>query len=254
MMTMRLPERVAHSLEKAILRGEFPEGCRLPPERELAERYRVSRSTIREAVGKLAQLGLVATQPQSGTYVTRYLTEGSLDLLLHLMRHSETVDPEVVISMMEFRKMSELHAVRKAVERACRGDIEHLREIVRRESLPSTGFTSMAECDYELHAAIIGLSDNLLLKLLFNSFKPVYRFYTDYFFRLPGAIRRTVSQHRRLVEALARRDARAAAAIMEELLAYGERMVVAGLGIADGKAAAAAEGNKGGAPASRHAG
>jgi len=124
---MRLPEKIARNLEKAILKGEYPAGSRFPPERELAEQYRVSRSTIREAVGMLAQLGLVETLPQSGTYVGDYLTEGSLDLLLHIMKASETVDAEVVLSLMEFRRMSEVFAVRKAVGNARDGDLDGRR-------------------------------------------------------------------------------------------------------------------------------
>lgn len=228
---MRLPEKVAHSLEKAILRGEFSAGSRFPPERELAERFKVSRSTIREAVGKLAQLGLVETHPQSGTYVSNYLTEGSLDLLVHLMRHSETVDEDVVLSLMEFREMSEMFAVRKAVQVATDRDIESLREIVRQESRPSVGYKEIAECDYTLHADIIRLSNNLILQLLFNSFKPVYRFYANFFFRLPDAIPTTVSQHRRLIRAFSQRDAQSAMSVMAEALRYGEKRVADALGI-----------------------
>ena len=228
---MRLPEKVAHALEKAILRGEYPAGSRFPPERELAERFKVSRSTIREAVGKLAQLGLVETHPQSGTYVSDYLTEGSLDLLVHLMKHSETVDEDVVLSLMEFREMSELTAVRKAVRIATDLDIEALREIVRQESRPSIGYKEIAECDYELHATILRLSNNLILQLLFNSFKPVYRFYANFFFRLPEAISATVSQHRRLIRAFSERDEESAVSIMAEALRYGEQRVADALGI-----------------------
>ena len=109
---MRLSEKISHYIEKAILKGEYPAGSRFPPERELAERYHVSRTTIREAMGKLSQLGLVETLPQSGNYVTNYLVDGSLDLLIHLMNQSETVDSDVVLALMEFRKMGEVFAVR----------------------------------------------------------------------------------------------------------------------------------------------
>ncbi|MBM3303260.1 MAG: FadR family transcriptional regulator, partial [Deltaproteobacteria bacterium] len=112
---MRISEQIACSLEKSILKGEFPSGSRFPSERELAERFQASRSSIREAVGRLAQLGLVETLPQSGTYVGNYLVDGSLDLLVHLMKQAETLDSDVVLSLMEFRRMAEGFAVRKAV-------------------------------------------------------------------------------------------------------------------------------------------
>jgi len=228
---VRLPEKIARTLEKAILKGEYPAGSRFPPERELAERYRVSRSTVREAVGMLAQLGLVETFPQSGTYVGNYLTEGSLDLLLHIMKASETVDADVVLSLMEFRRMSEVFAVRKAVRNATGEDMERLWEILRRERDPSAGTLEVAEADYALHLAIVEMARNLVLQLLFNSFKPVYRFYANFFFRLPEALEVTLSQHKRFMLAFERGEADAAAAVMEEALLYGEKRVCEALEI-----------------------
>jgi len=228
---MRLPEKIAHTLEKAILKGQYPSGSRFPPERELAERYRVSRSTIREAVGRLAQLGLVETMPQSGTYVSNYLTEGSLDLLLHIMKTSESVDADVILSLMEFRRVSELFAVRKAVLRATAEDNARLAEIVQKESDLSPGPQEIADCDYALHFAIVELAQNLVLQLLFNSFRPVYRFYANFFFRLPEAVEVTVSQHERFIHAFSRKDTEVAVLVMEEALLYGENRVCEELGI-----------------------
>jgi len=228
---VRLPEQIALALEKAILKGEYPSGSCLPPERELAERHGVSRSTVREAVGALARLGLVETLPQSGTYVSDYLTAGSLDLLIHLMKNSETVDADVVVSLLEFRRVSELFAVRKAVENATADDTARLTEIVRREGASGAGLEEAADCDYALHHLLVERSGNLVVRLLFNSFKPAYRFYANFFFRLPDAREVTLSQHRRLLRAFARRDEDRAVAVMEEALHYGERRVCDALGI-----------------------
>ena len=77
-------ELVSLQIEKAILTGEFTPGVRLPPEREMAQRYGVSRSILRESVKQLASLGLVRTEAQSGTYVTDYSREASLEFLVYL--------------------------------------------------------------------------------------------------------------------------------------------------------------------------
>jgi len=75
------------------------------------------------------------------------------------------------------------------------------------------------------------MARNLVLQLLFNSFKPVYRFYASFFFRLPDAREVTASQHERFLAAFERRDENGAAAAMEEALRYGERRVCEALGI-----------------------
>lgn len=233
---MRVSEKIALALQKSILQGEFLAGSRFPSERELTERFGASRSSVREAVGRLAQLGLVRTHPQSGTYVTDYRVEGSLDLLAHLMRHGERLDRDVVLSLLEFRRTAECFAVRKAVLAATAEDIIRLESIVVEESKSHLGFREMADCDYALHALIVQLSGNLVLQLLFNSFKPVYRYYVEFFFRLPGAPERTVEQHRRLLSAFRRRDPERAAKAMSEALQYGEKRVLAALDVADHEA------------------
>lgn len=230
---MRVSEKIALALQKSILQGEFPAGSRFPSERELTERFGASRSSVREAVGRLAQLGLVRTHPQSGTYVTDYRVEGSLDLLAHLMRHGERLDKDAVLSLLEFRRMAESFAVRKAVLAATAEDLLRLESIVEEESKSPVGFREMADCDYALHTLIVQLSGNLVLQLLFNSFKPVYRYYVEFFFRLPGAVERTVEQHRRLLSAFRRRDPERAAKVMSEALQYGEKRVLAALDAAN---------------------
>ncbi len=65
----RLYRNVLNKMQKSIDDGKFPPGGRLPPERELAERYGVSRPTIREAIVALEALGQVKVKTGSGVYV-----------------------------------------------------------------------------------------------------------------------------------------------------------------------------------------
>ncbi|WP_019546575.1 GntR family transcriptional regulator [Streptomyces sulphureus] len=81
--------RLARELREAILRHEFPDGVRLPTEAELADRYAVSRQTVRRAFHDLVSEGLVYRVPGRGTFVTRhedpYLRQfGSIDDLMGL--------------------------------------------------------------------------------------------------------------------------------------------------------------------------
>ena len=60
---------VADQLERVILSGELVPGDSLPSEREISARMGVSRSVVREALGRLASLGLVRSVHGSGTRV-----------------------------------------------------------------------------------------------------------------------------------------------------------------------------------------
>ncbi|NND00399.1 MAG: FadR family transcriptional regulator, partial [Gammaproteobacteria bacterium] len=65
----RLYRQVVEKMSVLIDSGEYPIGSRLPPERELAERFSVSRPTIREAVIALEAKGRIAVKGGSGMYV-----------------------------------------------------------------------------------------------------------------------------------------------------------------------------------------
>lgn len=66
----RLYQRVAEQLAEVIASGEYPVGSRLPAERKLAERFNVSRPTVREAIIALELAGCVEVKGGSGVYVT----------------------------------------------------------------------------------------------------------------------------------------------------------------------------------------
>lgn len=69
MSNRRLFWNIVDKIEQAINLGDFPEKSRLPAERELAERYQVSRPTIREAIIALEVRGRVEVKTGSGVYV-----------------------------------------------------------------------------------------------------------------------------------------------------------------------------------------
>lgn len=62
-------EQVADQIRSGILNGQYAHGSRLPSERDLAQRLKVSRPAVREAIGALQNEGMVITRHGSGTYV-----------------------------------------------------------------------------------------------------------------------------------------------------------------------------------------
>lgn len=221
-----LLDTITSNLEMEILRGDYPVGSKFPSERELASKYNVSRNTIRESITRLVHLGLLKTVPQSGTYVTDVHTNASLDLLIHIMNTRSLLDRDTLESLMEYRRLVTVFAVRKAAERINTEQLGELFLLVEKEGKNVGDFEIIADCDFRLHRQIFALAGNIALQLVFNSFKPVYRFYTDIFFKLPGAAVVTMEQHQRLLKALTAKKADLAAQIMEEALVYGEKRIM----------------------------
>ncbi|HXV97259.1 MAG TPA: GntR family transcriptional regulator, partial [Anaerolineae bacterium] len=81
----RLYEQITEQIQKLVMDGSLRPGDKLPPERELAERFGVSRTAVREAVKALREKGLVEIQPGRGTFIINDASEamrGSLGLIV----------------------------------------------------------------------------------------------------------------------------------------------------------------------------
>jgi GntR family transcriptional regulator, transcriptional repressor for pyruvate dehydrogenase complex len=224
-MYKNLSETVYEKLKKEIINGVYLAGSRLPAERKLADKYNVSRITIRDSIGKLAQLGLVNKVPQSGTYINEYESEASLDLLIDIMNSRDHVDPDILISLMEFRRLAEIFAAKKAARNITGEDGKYLDSVIDQIKKYPDNPDNLSECDYRLHYTIAKQSENVMIKLMFNSFKPVYRYYTDFFYRLDGAGEKSIDFHCRLVNAIKSGDEDYSAYIMEQALTYAENRV-----------------------------
>lgn len=95
----KLSDRIVEQLENMLLEGSFAPGQKLPPERDLALMFAVSRPSLREAIQKLEAKGLVNRRQGGGTYVCDNLAVGLTDPLFELIgRH-----PESQFDLLEFR-------------------------------------------------------------------------------------------------------------------------------------------------------
>lgn len=95
----KLSDVITEQLESMILDGSLLAGEKLPPERELATRFDVSRPSLREAIGNLQARGLVERKQGGGTYVSKDLNATMRDPLMALISRR----PETQFDLLEFR-------------------------------------------------------------------------------------------------------------------------------------------------------
>jgi DNA-binding FadR family transcriptional regulator len=107
---------IAAELRDDILRGHYRCGERLPSERDLAQRFNVHRSTVREAFKRLEQLGVATIHP-GGARVAP-LEEASLDIVEHLLALDSPPDPEILDQALEAMSGFRAMAARLGTERA----------------------------------------------------------------------------------------------------------------------------------------
>ncbi|WP_158095932.1 GntR family transcriptional regulator [Cloacibacillus sp. An23] len=155
-----LSQLVLESIQDSIRSGEFRPGEALPSERELAERYGVGKSSIREAVKMLQILGVVETSQGRGTYLRRASGPSLLNRLLPGLARAGGDDEE----LCEFRLFFDLAYIRLAAARATDEHRTRAREAfdglsrTRRES-PSEA----AGYDMEFHRAMLEATGNVFI-------------------------------------------------------------------------------------------
>ena len=115
-------------LREEILTGSHPAGSYLPPERELADGYGVTRTTLKHAFGRLVQSGLLETRHGVGTRVRDFARLGGADLLPMLVRHS----PDWLGEIFEVRRSVGALIAERAAMKATPEQREELRALVCR--------------------------------------------------------------------------------------------------------------------------
>ncbi len=103
-----LHEELAESLEELIVSGQLTPGAKVP-EKELCERYGVSRTPMREALKVLAQLGLVDLEPNRGAWVSR-ITPRDVAEVFAVMGALEALSGELACERITDRELADLQA------------------------------------------------------------------------------------------------------------------------------------------------
>jgi GntR family transcriptional repressor for pyruvate dehydrogenase complex len=124
----RIHEDVAQQLRDAILDGRYKPGQKLPPERELAEEFRVNRTSLREAMKVLEGLGLISVRQGDGATVLP-LVDASLDVLGPMIFHGGRIDVELLEEMSEVISVLLYEMARVAIERVQAAQLEDLRRL-----------------------------------------------------------------------------------------------------------------------------
>lgn len=224
-MSSGLPALIFDQIRNDIINEIYPIGSKLPPERELAGKYGASRFAVREAIARLMQTGFVETHPQSGSYIRDFYRDGSLDTLVQTLRVRRVIDRQTLDSLLRFRFTTETNAAAEAALRITDSDIGYLANNLKTKKKHLTATQILAECDYDFHYKVITIAENVINRLIFQSFKPIYSFFTEFFYSLPDTADNSLKLNLRLLESLKKRDSKASCIAMAEILKYGENKV-----------------------------
>jgi DNA-binding FadR family transcriptional regulator len=224
-----LSGRIFDCMQNDIIRGVYPVSSKLPPERELSLKYNASRFAVREAIAMLVQAGFVETQPQSGTYIKDFIREGSLETLVKVLHTQKTIDRKTLDSLLKFRYYTEVMAAGDAAILIKDNDIEYLKKNLEKKSSSLSNIPALTEADYDFHYAIITISGNIINQLVFKSFRPIYSFFTEFFYSLEGTAEASLKLNLKLLKALSAKNRNESEKAMSRILKHGEEKIYAAI-------------------------
>lgn len=179
-----IKELFVQRIEDMILSGELHPGDKLPPERELADDMKISKTIVHEGIRELARCGFVDVVSRQGVTVTDYANSGNLETLLAIMKRSVNhMDKRTICSLLDLRCYLECPALELLAEHHTEEDITVLRNLCKRAALAAKGKTeeSFAEALYYYHRTVMKLSGNTITPLILNALiSAVLPFWSDY--------------------------------------------------------------------------
>jgi DNA-binding FadR family transcriptional regulator len=207
-----LYEQVANRILQDIVSQRLPVGARLPSERQMSEQFGVSRVVIREAMKVLVKGGVITVEPGSGTYVADRVRD-SLLRSLELICQIQGVESE---QLWEVRTPLEIVIAKLAAVRATAEDIQLLEEYTDGMESNLDNLEGHRAANESFHLALAASTKNELFPNLIQPLVVLMKETRILMDRLPDAARIAVESHRKLIEAIKRRDPSAAEQIMRE--------------------------------------
>ena len=215
----KLSDQVVLELVNLINRGDLCLGDQLPPERELAENFGVSRTVIREAIRSLTAKGLLEVRAGSGAVISvpdvRMVAE-SMSMIMKFR-----AGDEIFTKIFEVRRLLEVEIARLAAVRATSTNLKKLGTLSKKmgEDIP---LADAAKLDVEFHTEIAKATQNEIFPILLDSVNDLLLELRNLALSVPGAKEKAIEYHHRLAECIKKNDPDLAGKIMAEHLDSGE--------------------------------
>lgn len=212
-----LREKILESIREAILRGQLKPGEKVA-EPELAERFGISRTPIREAFRQLESEGYLTVIPRKGAVVAQ-LSERDIEEFYAIKSVLEGFAARMAALKMSEKEIEKLEAINEKLEQLARqGDVKTFFRVhneFHELFIRAAGNDKLAE-----------LIDQLVMK--FNRSRMAS-------LSLPGRMEISVNEHRKIIDAFKSRDGERADNLVKKTAAYGAQVLIQSLASAEGR-------------------
>jgi DNA-binding FadR family transcriptional regulator len=220
---------VAREVARLILTGVWREGTNLPRELELAERFGVSRASIREALSLLKAKGLIASRQKAGTHVRSRIDWNMLDEELLNWTLSALPTQEFAKQLMEIRRIVEPEACAICALRGSDEDFARIERAYRGMDAAGMDRRAYAEPDLQFHRGILIATGNDFLIAFGATVAAALRMSFNLSTTQPGAPRKSLPYHRAVLDEIWARNPDGARQAMHKLMDLTEQNIVSAL-------------------------
>ncbi len=208
-------EEIVAKIKEMVEKGRFKSGDQLPVERELAEVFRVSRSSVREALRSLESQGFIESRQGDGTYIASHPVESLVSPLASVI----FTEKDDQMELFEMRRMIEPDLAYLAAERATKEEIEMMKEVLDLQEEKIARGESGTDVDRNFHYIMARAAKNKVLLRITDNIIDLLAESREQYLQVEGRPQKSILHHREVLEAIRARDPeRAEKCMLEHLM------------------------------------
>lgn len=216
-----LPQEIVKSLTDLIMKRVWKPGDLIPSEKELAIRFQVGRSTIREAVKSLVVLGVLEARAGEGSFVR----EPTSELLSGAFRWGLLLSEGNLDDLVDVRVLVEVECARRAALTRSDELVTALESSLADMGAEPMNHEAFMESDTRFHLAIAHGAENPIFENIGSTIQSIVRIWYPKTYYIPETKNLTLAEHRAILDAIASGKAEASGAAMRaHLVAAGQRL------------------------------
>jgi len=207
----RLHDQIVGQVQALITKGRLKYGDQLPPERELATIFKVSRHSVREAIRILEQKKVLKSRPGSGTFIILEDESSVVEFLAKVIHREKNTLSEI----FQFRELREPQIAGLAAKNPTKEDIFALEQLLERQQKELDSTIVSKELDEKFHLALAKATGNSVLLQVVELFGHILLKSRHEHSQSPLRNKISIKGHRKILNAIKGEDSKAARELME---------------------------------------
>ena len=220
--TKSVPEQILDEITRLVTEGMLKPGDRLPSESELAEKFGVGRSSLREAMRALQLLGVVEVMQGKGTFLR------GTHVLPLAINWTRLASAGLISQIMEARQIIEVAIARLAAERATEVDIAAMRTAIEQAAKAEGDPERSGRASVDFHQLLTEATRNEVLTRMYRTVGELYLETARRTQATPASMQDRLQDHWHLIESIERHDPELAGRLMAEHIEKGKQFLAGG--------------------------